>query len=133
MNEGLIPSRYAKALHLYAEEAGKAAAVYEQTERLAAGYEAHPQMSRAVENPFLPLADKQQLLLVASGAENDGCLDKFSNSFSAMDGNPSYAQWHWLTASAIAMSTRFYRLRLPQRRASARLSWTKSRTPCKLI
>ena len=63
MNEGLIPSRYAKALHLYAEEAGKAAAVYEQTERLAAGYEAHPQMSRAVENPFLPLADK--------------CLDKF--------------------------------------------------------
>ena len=38
MNEGLIPSRYAKALHLYAEEAGKAAAVYEQTERLAAGY-----------------------------------------------------------------------------------------------
>ena len=77
MNEGLIPSRYAKALHLYAEEAGKAAAVYEQTERLAAGYEAHPQMSRAVENPFLPLADKQQLLLVASGAENDGCLDKF--------------------------------------------------------
>ena len=40
MNEGLIPSRYAKALHLYAEEAGKAAAVYEQTERLAAGYEA---------------------------------------------------------------------------------------------
>ena len=47
MNEGLIPSRYAKALHLYAEEAGKAAAVYEQTERLAAGYEAHPQMSRA--------------------------------------------------------------------------------------
>ena len=101
MNEGLIPSRYAKALHLYAEEAGKAAAVYEQTERLAAGYEAHPQMSRAVENPFLPLADKQQLLLVA--------------------------------ASAIAMSTRFHRLRLPQRRASARLSWTKSRTPCKLI
>ena len=99
MNEGLIPSRYAKALHLYAEEAGKAAAVYEQTERLAAGYEAHPQMSRAVENPFLPLADKQQLLLVASGA----------------------------------MSTRFHRLRLPQRRASARLSWTKSRTPCKLI
>ena len=67
MNEGLIPSRYAKALHLYAEEAGKAAAVYEQTERLAAGYEAHPQMSRAVENPFLPLADKQQLLLVGRG------------------------------------------------------------------
>lgn len=62
MNEGLIPSRYAKALHLYAEEAGKAAAVYEQTERLAAGYEAHPQMSRAVENPFLPLADKQPAL-----------------------------------------------------------------------
>ena len=29
MNEGLIPSRYVKALHLYAEESGKAAAVYE--------------------------------------------------------------------------------------------------------
>ena len=46
MNEGLIPSRYAKALHLYAEEAGKAAAVYEQTERLAAGYEAHCRVGR---------------------------------------------------------------------------------------
>ena len=121
MNEGLIPSRYAKALHLYAEEAGKAAAVYEQTERLAAGYEAHPQMSHAVENPL------------RRARRTTGVWTSFSNSFSAMDGNPSYAQWHWLTASAIAMSTRFHRLRLPQRRASARLSWTKSRTPCKLI
>lgn len=77
MNEGLIPSRYAKALYLYADEAGEAASVYGQTERLAAGFEAHPQMARAVENPFLPLADKLQLLLVAAGAAKDGCLDKF--------------------------------------------------------
>lgn len=77
MNEGLIPNRYAKALFLYAEEAGSAAAVYAATERLAAGYEAQPQMARAVENPFLPIADKLQLLLTASGAEKDGCLDKF--------------------------------------------------------
>lgn len=77
MNEGLIPSRYAKALFLFAQEAGKADAVYAQTTQLAAGYQAHHEMKRAVENPFLPLADKMQLLLVAAGAEKDGCLDKF--------------------------------------------------------
>ncbi len=77
MNEGLIPNRYAKALFLFAEEAGKAEAVYSQTAQLAAGYEAHQEMKRAVENPFLPLADKLQLLLVAAGAEKGGCLDKF--------------------------------------------------------
>ncbi len=132
MNEGLIPSRYAKALHLYAEEAGKAAAVYEQTERLAAGYEAHPQMSRAVENPFLP---RRQAAAAACcvGRGERRVSDKFFKLVFSHGRNPSYAQWHWLTASAIAMSTRFHRLRLPQRQASARLSWTKSRTPCKHI
>lgn len=77
MNEGLIPGRYAKALYLYASEHDLTAAVYTQTERLAAGYAAQSELARAVENPFLPLSDKRQLLLVASGAEKDDCLDKF--------------------------------------------------------
>ena len=77
MNEGLIPSRYAKALFLFAEEEGNAKTVYNQTAQLVAGYEAHKEMAHAVENPFLPLADKIALLLTAAGAEKDGCLDKF--------------------------------------------------------
>lgn len=78
MNEGLIPSRYAKALYLYASEKGSAEAVYGATARLADSYACQPGLARAVENPFLPLADKEKLLLAASGASDDGgCLNKF--------------------------------------------------------
>lgn len=77
MNEGLIPNRYAKALYLYASAQGKAGSVYEETARLADSYAAEGKLAKAVENPFLPLADKGRLLLAASGAGEGGCLDKF--------------------------------------------------------
>ena len=53
MNEGLIPNRYAKALYAYANEAGKAAEVYDATLRLSRAFEAEARLARAVENPFL--------------------------------------------------------------------------------
>lgn len=77
MNEGLIPNRYAKALYAYANEAGKAAEVYDATLRLSRTFEAEARLARAVENPFLPFDDKRSLLLVAAGAVKNGCIDKF--------------------------------------------------------
>lgn len=77
MNEGLIPNRYAKALYLYAADHKKAEAVYEETARLAESYVSEPGLEKAVENPFLSLSDKAGLLLAASGAEKEGCLDRF--------------------------------------------------------
>ena len=75
MNEGLIPNRYAKALYAYANEAGKAAEVYDATLRLSRAFEAEARLARAVENPFLPFDDKRSLLLVAAGAVKNGCIE----------------------------------------------------------
>ena len=77
MNDGLIPNRYAKALYKYAQELGMAQAVYAQMKQLSANYALLPELKKAVDNPFLPVADREKVLLSASGAEKDGCLDKF--------------------------------------------------------
>lgn len=77
MNEGLIPGRYAKALYKYASEQGESDAVYGQMKTLAASYAWSPALKKAVENPFLPFADKEKVLLSASAAEQGGCVAKF--------------------------------------------------------
>ncbi|MBQ1987477.1 MAG: ATP synthase F1 subunit delta [Muribaculaceae bacterium] len=77
MNDGLIPNRYAKALYKYAQELGMAQAVYAQMKQLSANYALLPELKKAVDNPFLPVADREKVLLSASGAEKDSCLDKF--------------------------------------------------------
>lgn len=77
MNDGLIPNRYAKALYKYAHEQGVTEKVYLQMKRLSESYEALPELKKTVDNPFLPVADREKVLLSASGAEKDGCLDKF--------------------------------------------------------
>ncbi len=77
MNDGLIPNRYAKALYKYALEQGVAGDVYLQMKRLSESYEAVPELKRTVDNPFLPVADREKVLLSASGAEKDDCFDKF--------------------------------------------------------
>ncbi|MBQ7941400.1 MAG: ATP synthase F1 subunit delta [Muribaculaceae bacterium] len=77
MNDGLIPNRYAKALYKYAHEQGVTEEVYLQMKRLSESYEALPELKKTVDNPFLPVADREKVLLSASGAEKDGCLDKF--------------------------------------------------------
>ena len=77
MNDGLIPNRYAKALYKYALEQGVAKDVYAEMKRLSESYEALPELKKTVDNPFLPVADREKVLLSASGAKKDGCLDKF--------------------------------------------------------
>lgn len=77
MNDGLIPSRYAKALYKVANERGDTAQVYAQMKQLDAAYDAEAGLKKAVNNPFLPLSDKLQLLCAAAGANSDGSAAKF--------------------------------------------------------
>lgn len=77
MNDGLIPARYAKALYKYAEEQGKTAQVYEQMKRLEASFADVDTLQSSVDNPYLPSGDKERVLLVASGAGEGECVDKF--------------------------------------------------------
>ena len=68
MNQGLIPSRYAKALFEYASEHNADKSVFGLMETLAASFQAQPALLKATENPFVPAADKVALLLTAAGA-----------------------------------------------------------------
>ena len=69
MNEGLIPGRYAKALYKFACEQGESDAVYAQMKKLTASYDREPALRTAVENRFLPVADKEKVLMTASSAK----------------------------------------------------------------
>jgi len=77
MNDGLIPNRYAKALYKVVNEKGDTAKVYAQMNLLNAAYEAQAGLKKAVNNPFLPLADKLQLLCTAAGADGNGSTARF--------------------------------------------------------
>ena len=77
MNDGLIPNRYAKALYKVANEKGDTAQVYAQMNILNAAYEAQAGLKKTVNNPFLPLADKLQLLCTAAGADGNGSTARF--------------------------------------------------------
>lgn len=77
MSDGLIPNRYAKALYKYAVEQGDASSVYAQVSKLAESYVAETGMAKAIENPFLPVKDKEAVLNAASGASPESSAGKF--------------------------------------------------------
>ena len=77
MNDGLIPNRYAKALFKLSQELGDTAAVYDQMKQLDVAYAAEAGLKKAVNIPFLPVADKLKLLCSASGSEAGGTLARF--------------------------------------------------------
>ena len=68
MNQGIIPSRYAKALFEYASEKGADARIYELMHTLDSSFVAEPSLRQAVANPFIPAPDKVKLLTSAAGA-----------------------------------------------------------------
>ena len=74
MNEGLIPSRYAKALYKYAQEHHVAAPIYEEMKRLDAAFATHTELSKALSNPALSAADKVRVLSSAFGEKPDDYL-----------------------------------------------------------
>ena len=61
MNDGLIPNRYAKALFKLSQERGDTQVVYNEMKRLDVAYAAQAGLKKAVNNPFLPIADKLKL------------------------------------------------------------------------
>lgn len=77
MNEGLIPSRYAKALYKYAQEHGVATPIYEEMKRLDGSFAAHPALAKALGNPALSQADKVRVLSSAFGEKPDDYLLRF--------------------------------------------------------
>lgn len=77
MNEGLIPSRYAKALYKYALDNKVADRVYQQMKQLDNSFESTAALKATIDNPYLKAADKEKVLGIAAGANGDECLNRF--------------------------------------------------------
>lgn len=69
MNEGLIPRRYAKALFKVAEERNVEERIYKLMTTLAGSFEAAPELSQTIANPFVEPAQKYELLTMAAQAD----------------------------------------------------------------
>lgn len=69
MNEGLIPSRYAKALFEFAGENNADKRVYDMMHSLDGSFAAQPSLQQVMANPFVADADKVKLLTTAAGAD----------------------------------------------------------------
>ena len=80
MNQGLIPSRYAKALYEFAAEKADDARVYECAKQLAQSFASEPALDKTMSNPFVPKADKVKLIFTASGtdAASDPVMERFA-------------------------------------------------------
>lgn len=72
MNQGLIPSRYAKALYEFAAEKGDDTKIFELMEKLAASFKSEPGLQKITDNPFVPASDKIRLLKTAAGPDAQG-------------------------------------------------------------
>lgn len=71
MNEGLIPSRYAKALFEFASDNKDDKHIYDLMHTLEGSFAAEPEMHSVIANPFVPVDDKVKLLSTAAGAGAD--------------------------------------------------------------
>lgn len=78
MNQGLIPSRYAKALFEYAQANQADTAMYHTMQRLAASFASEPTLASVMANPFVKADDKVKLLNTAAGVnDNDPVYERF--------------------------------------------------------
>lgn len=79
MNQGLIPSRYAKALYEFAAEQQADTRMYQVMQRLAASFAEQPALAGILANPFVKAADKVKLIDTAAGADaSDQVFDRFT-------------------------------------------------------
>ena len=69
MDLGIISTRYANALLLFAEEKGEPKQVYQETTTLAHSFLAVPALQQAMTNPVLSVECKSRLLLTAACGE----------------------------------------------------------------
>ncbi|WP_407400966.1 ATP synthase F1 subunit delta [Sodaliphilus sp.] len=77
MNDGLIPSRYAKALYKLSIETGECDEIYEQMRALSGRNTAIDELKRVMRNPYIPNEDKGRVMLLAAGAKPGSSLEKF--------------------------------------------------------
>lgn len=70
MDLGIVSTRYAKALLLFAEQNNEEDRVYEETSVLAETFIQIPALQQAMINPVLTEAQKKQLLLTAACGKN---------------------------------------------------------------
>ncbi len=78
MDKGLIPRRYAKALLEVAQDKGLAAEIYSLMQALCRAFDAEPALQTTLANPFVSDADKEALLLAATG-DAGAAKDLFSD------------------------------------------------------
>lgn len=74
MNEGLIPSRYAKALYEVGAEKHVESRLYELMKNVVNAFMLQPGLQDVLANPFIPADDKCKLLATASGMTNDDAV-----------------------------------------------------------
>lgn len=67
--EGLIPRRYAKALYEVGLERNCSDRLYTLMQNLAAAFDSDTGLIKAIDNPFVPQADKDALLAAAAQAD----------------------------------------------------------------
>lgn len=77
MDNGLIPSRYAKALYKFAKEKGKTEELYDKLKVVIKSFEENPSLQKVLSNPFVNGADKEKLLVAAAGGDDTGIYEKF--------------------------------------------------------
>ena len=85
MNTGVISKRYAKALYMYAEKAGKLKQVYDEMSVMANNYLLIPGLRKALDNPLLPMNDKIKLLCNAAGGKVSQEVERFINMRQALE------------------------------------------------
>lgn len=77
MNDGLIPSRYAKALYKLSIDTGECDEIYEQMRALSGRNTAIDELKRVMRNPYIANEDKGRVMLLAAGAKPGSSLEKF--------------------------------------------------------
>lgn len=77
MNTGLIPVRYASALLDFAESKSVQHIVYEEAKMLITQFNRFSQLSVALENPVLSIAEKRGFIVLATGNKISETFDHF--------------------------------------------------------
>ena len=77
MNTGAISMRYARALLMFANEAGVAAKVYQEALTLRKSFRQVPELKSAMEKPVMTRENKYRILIQAAGGEITKQMQKF--------------------------------------------------------
>ena len=77
MNTGAISMRYARALLMFANEAGVASKVYQEALTLRKSFREVPELRTAIEKPVMTRENKYRVLIQAAGGEITKQMQKF--------------------------------------------------------